>query len=265
MPDFNLTPEQEALIDELVAFYTENQGPIRRLLDSLDGFISDSELLAQLIHSAKRRMKEPSHLKEKLARKLRKSLEADQEFNISKENLFTEITDLGGYRILHLHTRQMDKINKALLRVLTEEAQCTVIEGPRANVWDQESKAYFESIGISTEYNPRMYSSVHYIVQPNNKAKVTIEIQVRTLSEEIWGEVDHKFNYPHGIDSVACNEQIKVLARVASSCTRLVDLIFASYTDWEASKQEEEATAAIAGIAGESPASTAEPHGGEVK
>jgi len=43
----------------------------------------------------------------------------------------------------------------------------------------------------------------------------------RTFSEEIWGEVDHKFNYPHPIESFACGEQIKVLARVASSYTRL--------------------------------------------
>jgi ppGpp synthetase/RelA/SpoT-type nucleotidyltranferase len=183
-------------------------------------------------------MKSSVHLKDKLIRKLISAKEADEEFNITKENLFTEITDLGGYRILHLHTRQMDKINKALLQVL-EEAQCTVMEGPKANVWDQESGAYFRSIGIETEYNPRLYSSVHYVIRPNSKAKVTIEIQVRSLSEEIWGEVDHKFNYPHPVDSVSCREQIKVLARVASSCTRLVDSIFASYADWQEAKGTE--------------------------
>ena len=239
MPDFSLTAKQERLIDDLVAHYIANRGPIKRLLDSLDGFISDAESLAHLIHSVKKRMKNPDHLKDKLIRKFRKTTEAHEEFAINQANLFTEITDLGGYRILHLHTRQMDKINKALLQVLAEEAQCTIIDGPKANVWDQESEAYFQGIGIKTEYNPRMYSSVHYIVQPNNKASVTVEIQVRTLSEEIWGEVDHRFNYPHRVDSVACVEQIKVLARVASSCTRLVDSIFASYTDWQGTKRTE--------------------------
>ena len=109
------------------------------------------------------------------------------------------------------------------------------LEGPKANVWDRESEAYFIGIGINTEYDPRLYSSVHYVVRPNGKAKVTI-IQVRTLSEEVWGEVNHKFNYPHPMESVACSEQIKVLARVASSCTRLVDSIFASHADWLAGK-----------------------------
>lgn len=239
MADFTPTEAQGQLLDELVGHYLANQGPVKRLLDSIDGFISDAESLAPLIHSVKKRMKDPSHLRDKLIRKLGKGVEAGENFPINKENLFTEITDLGGYRILHLHTRQMKKINAALLRVLKEEAQCTVIEGPKANVWDQESKSYFESIGIDTEYNPRMYSSVHYVVQPNSKMKVTIEIQVRTLSEEIWGEVDHKFNYPHAVSSVACAEQIKVLARVASSCTRLVDSIFVSYDDWQGAAKVE--------------------------
>lgn len=265
MADFQLTEQQEKLIDELVAYYVANNGPIKRLLDSLDGFISDAESLNHLIHSVKRRMKDPGHLKDKLIRKLKKAQEAGKPFNITTENLFTEITDLGGYRILHLHTRQMDKINKALLEVLNE-AQCTIVEGPKANVWDRESEAYFIGIGINTEYNPRLYSSVHYVVRPNSKAKVTIELQVRTLSEEVWGEVDHKFNYPHPMESVACSEQIKVLARVASSCTRLVDSIFASHADWLAGKTGTKETPPLAAAPAAGPASSgadAKPNGEE--
>jgi ppGpp synthetase/RelA/SpoT-type nucleotidyltranferase len=240
MSDFQPTTEQQQLIDELLVHYLTNQGPIKRFLESLHVHISDSESLARLVHSVKRRMKGQTSLRDKLVRKLEKDLQIGTGFHIGKENLFTEITDLAGYRILHLHTRQMDAIHKALVHVL-EEAQCVILEGPRANVWDQESETYFQSIGIKTEYNPRMYSSVHYTIMPNkSKANVRAEIQVRTLSEEIWGEVDHKFNYPHAIDSIACTEQIKVLARVASSCTRLVDSIFASYADWKGKAESAE-------------------------
>src|SRR5260370_14354296 len=240
MENLNLTAEQEQLIDTLDAYYLANQGPIKRFLESLHVHVSDSDALTQLIHSVKRRMKSAQSLKDKLTRKLQKDVSASAEFHINKSNLFTEIIDLGGYRILHLHTRQMDGINKALVQVL-EEAQGTVGEGPKANVWDKETETYFQSIGISTEYNPRLYSSVHYIVCPHkSKTNVRVEIQIRSLSEEIWGEVDHKFNYPHAIESVACGEQIKVLARVASSCTRLVDSIFASYADFSNAKQLEE-------------------------
>jgi putative GTP pyrophosphokinase len=49
---------------------------------------------------------------------------------------------------------------------------------------------------------------------------------VRTLAEELWGEVDHTVNYPEPSEVLACREQIKLLARLTSTCTRLVDSIF---------------------------------------
>jgi putative GTP pyrophosphokinase len=55
---------------------------------------------------------------------------------------------------------------------------------------------------------------------------VTCEIQVRTLFEEIWGEIDHTLNYPDTTASVACKEQLRVLAKLASTGTRLADAIF---------------------------------------
>ena len=74
-----------------------------------------------------------------------------------------------------------------------------------------------------------MYTSVHYVIEANTRTKYTCEIQVRTLMEEVWGEVDHRINYPYATDSLHCLEQIKVLARVTSGCTRLVDSIFRSH------------------------------------
>jgi putative GTP pyrophosphokinase len=76
-----------------------------------------------------------------------------------------------------------------------------------------------------------MYTSVHYVVASNSRTTVTCEIQVRTLMEEVWGEVDHSINYPHKTESVPCREQIRALARSTSSATRLVDAIFATVED----------------------------------
>jgi putative GTP pyrophosphokinase len=104
-------------------------------------------------------------------------------------------------------------------------------EGPTARTWDDESRTYFKEIGIGTKKSESMYTSVHYVFEKRATKRYTFEIQVRTLAEELWGEVDHAINYPHKVNSVACKEQIKVLARVTSSCTRLVDSIFTSFRD----------------------------------
>src|SRR5687768_12027099 len=130
MDNLDLTPEDELLIDELVTHYRDYSRPIMRYLNSLHRFISEPSALSTLMHSVKRRMKSEASLRDKLGRKIIKARVAGLDFGISVESLFTQVTDLGGYRILHLHTRQMESLNAALLRVLDDEAQSTVVEGP---------------------------------------------------------------------------------------------------------------------------------------
>ncbi|MDQ2921277.1 MAG: RelA/SpoT domain-containing protein [Acidobacteriota bacterium] len=237
----NINADDEKILDHLVSHYLTNQSLIKAFLDSIHAHIAEAMIeprsLSKLVHSIKRRMKDPSHLKDKLIRKLLEARESGKEFDISENNLLLRINDLGGYRILHLHTRQMEEIHNALLELL-DLAQCDLFEPPFANIWDDESRAYFEGVGIKTGVNPRLYSSVHYVIKPRSKMQVTYEIQVRTLADEIWGEIDHKINYPHPHESLACREQIKALARVASSCSRLVDSIVASHRDWEAVRRD---------------------------
>jgi len=217
-------------IDALTAYYVANRSLFNRSLINLEGYVKDSPTLNSLIHSTKFRTKEPDHLKDKLIRKAIKAAEQGQEFAITPENLFVVINDLAGYRILHLHTTQFQEIDVELKRIFAEEAW-TIIEGPTARTWDDESREYFSSIGTTTLPHPNLYTSVHYVIQPNSK--ITCELQVRTLMEEVWGEVDHTINYPHKTDSVACKEQIKALARATSTCSRLVDSIFTSYRDYQ--------------------------------
>jgi ppGpp synthetase/RelA/SpoT-type nucleotidyltranferase len=225
-----LTPEEKERIDAIVTRFTSQRDLVSQFLENVHIMFSGSTELMALVHSVKRRVKDTEHLRAKLIRKL---LKLDKHFDITPDNLHSKVTDLAGYRILHLHTRQMEQINKVILG-LVEEAQYPLLENPKARVWDEESKSYFEGIGIATVLSPNMYSSVHYVIGASTKTKVSCEIQVRTLAEEVWGEVDHSFNYPNPTSSVACREQIQVLARVASSCSRLVDSIYKSYEDFKA-------------------------------
>jgi ppGpp synthetase/RelA/SpoT-type nucleotidyltranferase len=71
-----------------------------------------------------------------------------------------------------------------------------------------------------------MYTTVHYVIEANQRDKISCEIQVRTLADEVWGEVSHRVNYPEECQIASCKDQLKVLARLTSGCTRLVDSIF---------------------------------------
>ena len=186
--------------------------------------------LKKLIHSLKTRVKDPTHLKDKLERKARKAVEGGETFEITVENLWDEVPDLSGVRLLHLHMRQMEQIHPLVMRVFADEGY--VVNGePEAKTWDPEYEEMFKALQVKVERNESLYTSVHYVVKQNTKTRRLCELQVRTLAEEVWGEISHTINYPHETDSVACKEQLKVLARLVSGCSRLVDSIVASYDD----------------------------------
>lgn len=230
MPVALLSRQQRELIDRLVAHYEVNQEDASKLLEILTVNITADKALKPYIHSVKARVKDPEHLRDKLERKLTEARAAGRAFNITEDNLFVKINDLAGFRILHLNTRQMQHIHQGLL-ALFERERYVLREKPVASTWDDESRSYFTEIGIKTRKSPSLYTSVHYVINANSLARATCEVQVRTLMEEVWGEVNHSMNYPHALDSVACTEQIKALARLTSGTTRLVDSIFRSYED----------------------------------
>jgi putative GTP pyrophosphokinase len=224
-----LTTPEIAHINSLVDLYRVDFEVFSRFTEQLRMLV-DAPSLRRLYHSARWRVKDPGHLRDKLVRKTLEAKESGKAFPITAANLYEKINDLAGVRLLHLHTTQFPGINTALLDLLAEN-RYVVVEGPVARAWDDEYRAYFEGIKIPTVRSERMYTSVHYVVEANTRTKRTAEIQVRTLAEELWGEVDHAINYPLESEILACREQIKVLARVTSSCTRLVDAIFATHSE----------------------------------
>jgi putative GTP pyrophosphokinase len=232
----DLTAEEKALLDSIVAKYEGDIKGFKRLAANLYLLLSE---LPPFIHSLRARAKDPAHLYDKLLRKLEKCKKDGQPFPVTPENLTETINDLAGIRLLHLHTSQFPQINQAMLDLLTNEGYL-IKEGPIARVWDDEYKGIFAAMKVETVGNDRMYTSVHYVVEESTRSKRTAEIQVRTLAEELWGEVDHSLNYPHPCKVVSCQEQIKVLARATSACTRLVDSIYHSKSDAESAEKKGE-------------------------
>lgn len=223
-------------INEVVGLYQEKLFEFEQFLPSVLAFFEKHRKLNQkpfpIIHSIKSRFKDPEHLKEKLERKLLKGKK------INKSNLFSEITDFIGVRILHLYQEQFNEINKAINEKVAL-GDWILVESPKAFTWDPESIEFYNNLGLSTELRETFYTSIHYLVKPNNpNAVVCCEIQVRTLFEEIWGEIDHNINYPHNTQSVACKEQLRVLSKLVSTGTRLADSIFKSHKEFLYLNQE---------------------------
>lgn len=220
----------DEILNSTVGYYKDNLHRCEQFHASVETFFTKHPILNEkpfpIIHSTKSRLKDPEHLRDKLIRK------QEQGKEINKENLFSEITDLIGFRILHLYQDQFPIIHKAILEHISE-GDWTFVEEPMAYTWDPESKLMYDEIGIKNEVRETFYTSVHYLVKPNNTNKnpICCEIQVRTLFDEIWGEIDHSINYPHPTEDIACKEQLRVLSKLVSTGTRLADSIFRTLND----------------------------------
>ena len=184
----------------------------------------------RIVHSVKSRMKDLEHLREKIHRK------STTENPITPENIFDQITDIAGVRVLHLYQAQFVQIHNAINDRINAQ-DWILYEQPKAYTWDPESQVFFSSFGLNVEVKESLYTSIHYVIKPRENSPVSCEIQVRTLFEEVWGEIDHLVNYPEPTDSEFYREQIGVLARLVGAGSRLADSIWRTYSD-EKTKSE---------------------------
>ena len=105
MPVYTPSRNEAKRIADLVAYYVENRNHLDLVLEQLKGHVLNDKVLMGHIHSIKWRTKDPTHLKDKLIRKLREAKTEGKKFKINCENLFLKINDLAGFRVLHLHAR----------------------------------------------------------------------------------------------------------------------------------------------------------------
>lgn len=230
MPKLKVNAVELRRINGAVDHFSRNRHLFENFANALMGYLQNYSPLREQIHFIRSRIKDVEHLRDKLVRKVVEGKRDGHPSEIDASNLFEKITDLAGIRIIHLHTEQFRSIHESILAIL-EEQKLRFVEEPTAYCWDIEYKKFFEGLGIRTDAKPSMYSTVHYVIEANTKTRITCELQVRTLTDEVWAEVSHRVNYPHESPSPSCREQLKVLARFTTGCTRLVDSIFRSHAE----------------------------------
>jgi putative GTP pyrophosphokinase len=208
----------------LIELYKKKRRYFEFFLHSVEAEFSSAPELntgtPTVIHSLRGRLKDEEHLSNKIARKRAEGR------SITEENLFTAITDFAGLRVLHLYQSQFSEIHTFIMKRVRSK-NWRLLEKPIAYTWDPESVDYFKSFKLRTSVKPSYYTSVHYVLAPaNSQEGISCEIQVRTLFEEAWGEIDHSINYPQQTDKMASIEQLRVLSKLVSTGSRLADSIF---------------------------------------
>ena len=158
------------------------------------------------LQSYKSRCKNSEHVIEKIIRKRNENYVKYK--NLNKENYWKFLTDLIGVRGLLLyrqdwvrfHTYLTEKIKDSKyvidsIRDYVDDGSVFMAEPPKIHIRSGDFyDIYVDWVPLENILDHKHYRSAHYIV---NYKGVYIEIQIRTLLEEGWGEIDHDILYPH--------------------------------------------------------------------
>ena len=226
-----IIPKNNTNINNLKEIY-EDYIEYKNSYENQAEFIANILRSQQMVHLVKSRIKDPDRLIEKVIRKTedRKSKYGD-EFQFTVDNYKNEINDLIGIRVIHIFKDQWQEIHEFILKTWK------VIE-ITANVRDGDNIEVFEDENIEVRSKASGYRSVHYLVEfyPTSQ-KVIAEIQVRTIFEEGYGEIDHRLRYSHNEIPEILQSNLLLFNRIVGSADEMASLINNISKDWGKKEQ----------------------------
>ena len=162
----------------------------------------------------KYRVKDPEHLIDKVIRKKKDDGEI-----ITKDSYVERFDDLVGFRILHLFKNNWEPIHKAI----TEHYELN--ETPIVYHRKGDSEEYLKhcaELGLTPKEKKSGYRSLHYIIKkPTLGINITCEIQVRTMIEDAWSEIDHIVRYPNNTSDELINSYLLLFNNYAGSADEM--------------------------------------------
>lgn len=188
--------------------------------ESQADFIATTLRTHKKVHSVKSRVKDSERLIEKIIRKTPSRKEKyGPKFQFSIENYKEEINDLIGIRAMHIFKEDWEDIHNFIC------STWKVIE-ITANVREGDDTQRFEELDIQIYSRKSGYRSVHYLIEffPTSQRVIT-EIQVRTIFEEGYGEIDHQLRYSHSEIPEILALNLLLFNRLAGSADEMASLI----------------------------------------
>lgn len=156
------------------------------------------------VHSLSYRVKETGHLLEKIIRKNPEYLKEGD--SLSLKNYEQKITDLMGIRLLVLFKEDWLEIHERIMDIYRDALWMPPFVYLREG---DDTSLYQGKVEIKKE---KPYRSVHYVIR--SQEGLGIEIQVRTLYEEAWSEIDHKLRYPYNLTNEMLTNYINIMNRL---------------------------------------------------
>jgi putative GTP pyrophosphokinase len=171
------------------------------------------------VHAVRYRVKDPLHLMRKVIRK--KTEYPDR--HIDGHNYIDWVNDLAGVRALYLYKSDWHTLGKHI------QANWDLKRPPIAYLspnTDENTVQAFSAAGADIRWHEHGYRAVHFVVstQPRHQ-RYFVEIQLRTLFEEGWSEIDHAVRYPDHSCNTFVRDLLSLLNHFTGQSDQLASLI----------------------------------------
>lgn len=247
---------KESGSNDYIALSIENEAKNAEL--ELIAAINQSKLF-EMCYAKKYRVKNESSLVEKVRRKI----EVDKKTSYEIQN----ITDVIGLRCVTLFRNEMAEIFDKLMQLIhhvnplnpnpfckgaVDEVVIYLVKtnDPVSQCIIDICKKYSSSINPRINDTKSDYSSIHVLSRLNHCSEklnkimpgymIPIEIQIRTVFEDAWGEIDHKYGYVTrrssgdgavDVKSDHINDHLKILKKFTDACADYANQIHIEYNN----------------------------------
>lgn len=149
-----------------------------------------------------------------------------------------KVTDILGFRVICHFLKDVPEIVGALLKASEDKAivKChfepirvytTTSPAQNALIKDLEQVFKENNAQFTKEEKKSRYTSVHMVwtltddILPRN-----IEIQVRTVFEDAWSEIEHALKYKGSTSAAVVSDDMQILNTLVQGCLEFSDLIY---------------------------------------
>jgi ppGpp synthetase/RelA/SpoT-type nucleotidyltranferase len=210
--------EQELAPQTLAEIYNDYLSRQPELTD-IAQFVAGLLLRVEGVHAVNYRVKAPLHLLQKIIRK--KKEYPDRVF--TQDSYLDLINDLAGVRALHLYKDSWIDISRYI------QQEWKLKRTPYAYINKQEDALLlqdFAAHGCKVIPHPAGYKAMHFVIETKpGKQRYFAEIQLRTLFEESWSEIDHSIRYPDHFCSKLSENLLTILNRLTSDADEMATFI----------------------------------------
>jgi ppGpp synthetase/RelA/SpoT-type nucleotidyltranferase len=216
---------------ELIEIYYDYLESLKEL--EIEGaYLSNRLQFFKNINSVRWRTKDPIHLLTKIVRKRKEAIEQEKisskYLSINANNYKEIITDLLGLRAIYLFKFQWELVDNYICNnfKISPDEKITIYHAPEDDLTFYYEDGHEKKVGeINLKYSrvkrDSKYRSTHYIAETNFPHNFKLEIQIRSILDEAWGEIDHYIRYPNHQDDEELKRQMTVLNGAINGCEEL--------------------------------------------